>query len=197
LANPILHRVNEATFIELVLFDDLRHELLTFLGGRHSDVRSTAALIAVVARKCHATPDQLRDAIRLLEAEDRAEADDVLLDLLFHPDIPDDVLLQLAEQGKFISVLGHRSGPRRLLEFLADTHRHPEAITTLALKYYGSSVAPAKPFREFLRRYEDVEMLEYNLRRASSLDEKKREIVREVFGNHSESATGRGKKPRR
>ncbi len=182
----------ESTFIELVLFDDLRKALLTFLGGGTADVRSTAALIAVVAEKCHATAGQLREAVRLLEADGRAAANDVLLDLLCHPEMPEDVLVRLAEDGKFIPALGHRARPRRLLEILADKHRHPEAVTTLALNYYGRVEAPAKPFRDFLRRHEDMVILEDALR-AGSLDDKKRAIVREVFGDDGESTPSRRK----
>jgi hypothetical protein len=194
--NPVLHRLNEATFIELILFDELRHELLTFLGGSSSDVRSTAALIAAVAKKCVATPDQLRKAIRLLEAEDRSEAKNVLLELLFHSEVPEDVLSKFAEEGKFISALGQRSGPRHLLEILAGKHRYPQAITTLALNCYGAKDQPARPFREFLERYKEIEMLEYHLRRATSLDKKKQEIVREVFGDDRTSPPS-GHKTRR
>lgn len=180
--SSIAHRLNERIFIEVLLFADLRRELLAVVAGRSAEAHSTLALVGVVAPKCHATPDELRRAIHLLEAEICTEADDVLLELLHHPEAPEDELVRLAEAGRFLPVLGHRSGPLRLLETIADKHRFPAAITTLALRYYGATGAPANAFRDFLRRFADVPMLEEALRQAPHLDDAKRAIVREVFG---------------
>lgn len=179
--NPVLHRLNEGTFIELLLYEDLRGELLAFLRRPWPEVQASWALLEVVAARCRATPGQLRSAIAALEADGSREADDTLLALLFHPDIPEDVLLRLAGAGRFITVLGHRGGPRRLLEVLAEQHRQAEAITTLALVYLGGPGMPARPFGAFIRRFADVPMLEINLRGAV-LDDRKRAIVDEVFG---------------
>ncbi len=54
MTNTILSRVTESTFIGLVLHDDLRRELISFLSGSGDAVRSTAALIGVV--ESNATP---------------------------------------------------------------------------------------------------------------------------------------------
>lgn len=179
--SPIRNRLDESIFIELLLFDDLREQLLVFLRRPWAEVQPWWALLEVVAARCHATPEQLRSAVTALETNGSREAEDTLAALLFHPDIPEDVLLRLAGAGRFITVLGHRHGPRSLLEALAEQHRYPEAITTLALTYLGVAQAPARPFGVFIRRFTDVDMLEHNLR-AADLDPRKRALVDEVFG---------------
>lgn len=179
--NPILHRLTEGTFIELLDFEDLRGELLAFLRRPWAEVRASWALLEVVAMRCQATPEQLRAGIAALEGDGSRQAEDTLAALLFHPDIPEDVLLRLAREGRFVTVLGHRRGPQPLLEVLAEQHRQAEAITTLALSYLGGRDAPAEPFGRFIRRFADVAMLEINVRDAE-LDPRKRAIVDEVFG---------------
>jgi hypothetical protein len=197
MVGSIFPRVEEATFVEVLLSDERRRALLEYLGSNAPHARSIPALISVVAPKCRATPEQLSEAIGVLRAEGSPEAGQVLRDLLFHPDVPEDLLLQLAGEDEFISVLGHRAGPRRLLELLAEKPRYPEAITTLALHHFGAKDAPDKPFREFLLRYRDVDMLEYNLVRAKGLSDAKRGIVREIFGDDPDVSPVRGKRRRR
>jgi hypothetical protein len=175
--------IDEGTFIEGLLSDEKRRMLLDFLAGSSPRARSILELISVVAPKCRATPSQLREAVALLRAESDREAREVLIDLLLHADIPEDVLMDLADDDDCLAVLGHRAGPRRLLEKLAEKYRYPEAITTLALYYYGTEEESAASFRAFLERYEDVPMLEHNLQSAKGLSEKKRKIVREVWGD--------------
>ena len=176
---PIEHAIHEGTFIELVLDGSSRRELLELVNGRDARRQGMRALVSVVAPKCEATPDQLRDAIALLDDDDGAT---LASELLFHPDVPADVLLRLATAGKYLASIAHRrSTPREVLEVLAEKHRYPEAITTLAIDHYGAPGAKAKPFRDFIARFEDVPMLEYNLRRAN-LDEAKRRAFLEVFG---------------
>jgi hypothetical protein len=80
---------------------------------------------------------------------------------------------------------------------LAEKHRYPEAITTLALRYYGAEEAPTPPFRDFLVRYRDVDMLEYNIIRAKNLPESKRRIVREIFGDAPDPSPARPRSRRR
>jgi hypothetical protein len=94
----IFHRLNEATFIELVLYDDLRSELLRFLGGGSPDVLRESALLSIVAGRCQATPEQLRHGIAMLEAEDSEEASFVLRELLCHRDVPEDVRARFPDQ---------------------------------------------------------------------------------------------------
>ena len=90
MGNPILHRVNEGTFIELVLYDDLRAQLLDFLDGPDAETRSTAALIAVVATKCDADLHQLRRAVALLQRDWREPAAWLVQLLQSHPRWPAD-----------------------------------------------------------------------------------------------------------
>ncbi len=173
------HAIREGTFIELVLDDDSRRELLELVNGRDHRRMGMRELVSVVAPKCDASPDQLRDAIALLDDDDGA---DLASELLFHAKMPVDVLLRLATEGRHLASIAHRRGtPREVLEVLAEKHRYPEAITTLAIDHYGASNAKAKPFLDFITRFEDVPMLEYNLRRAKLDDAKLRAVV-EVFG---------------
>jgi hypothetical protein len=197
MSRSVLERVSEDTFVELILSDELRRELLALLRRRAASAPSAAALIGVVASKCVATPGQLREAIDVLRAEGSSAADVVLFELLMHPDVPEGVLLRFVDDDRFLAALGHRRGPRGLLEALAKKHRYPEAITTLALMHYGTKQAPAPAFREFLREYADVPMLEYNLQRPTQLDASKQRIVREVFGIDREMSSARRKPPRR
>jgi hypothetical protein len=173
------HAIHEGTFIELVLDAASRRELLELVNGRDRRRLGLRELVSVVAPKCEASPDQLRDAITSLDDDAGA---DLASDLLFHPKMPTDVLLRFATEGKHLASIAHRAGtPREVLEVLAEKHRYPEAITTLAIDHYGAPTAKAKAFRDFIARFEDVPMLEYNLRRAT-LDDAKRRAVVEVFG---------------
>lgn len=179
---PVAARLNEATFLELVLYDDLRAELFAFVESSEARTMGERELVSIVAPRCDATEDGLRRAARLLAADPRAAAARVLAELVFHPRMPEDALLALAEAGTCLASLAHRRGTSRaVLEVLASQHRYPEAITTLAIDHYGAPGARAKPFRAFLERYSDVPMLEYNVRRAN-LDPAKRRVVALVFG---------------
>lgn len=175
----IEHAIHEGTFIELVLHDDSRRELLDLVNDDGGWRQSMRELVSIVAPKCRASEDELRRAVALLD-DDRGER--LLADLLFHPSIPEDVLLELAKRGRCIAAIAHRKGTQRtVLEVLAEEHRYPEAITTLAIDHFGAPGAKMKPFREFIARFADVPMLEYNLRRAT-LDDAKQRAFLEVFG---------------
>jgi len=179
--NPILHRLNEETFIELLVFEDLRGEMLAVLRRPWEEVQVSWALVRIIAPKCRATAEQLRTAVMALETGPSREAEDILRALLLHPDIPEDMLLRFAQAGRFVTLLGHRGGSRDLLEVLAEQHRQAEAVTTLAISYLGVDTAPAGPFGTFIRRFADVPMLELSLR-TTRLDPRKRALVDEVFG---------------
>ncbi len=207
--HPFLHQINESLFIECLLAEDQRTELLLFLSTKTQEASSLLAQISVVAPRCQATPQQLREAINLLthtrltskEVQTKAEpnkkgrankkdrvkkkawsaAEELIAELLLHPNIPEEILINYANGGMFLSSLGHRGGPLTLLEILAERYAYPEAITTIALGYYGAPYVKSKKFREFIEKHKEVEMLEYNLTRAPHLSREKRAIVQEVF----------------
>lgn len=174
----MLHYFNEESFIDVLLHADLRAKLYVAL---EADKGPAWALLSVVATKCRASAGQLQTAISALEADGSPTAESVARELLFHPGFDDETLLRLAQNPAYTTPLGHRSGPRELLEFLAERYAYPEAVTTLALNYYGAPEARAKPFAEFLERYKGIEMLEYNLLNARNLDPAKAAIVARVF----------------
>jgi hypothetical protein len=70
--------------------------------------------------------------------------DNVLQDLLFHPNVPEDVLIGFCERGEFIQTLGHRAGPRSLLVRVAELHGYPEAIISLGQLERARASDPAK-----------------------------------------------------
>ena len=168
-------------------FDDERvKEVMTFF--HHPEPGSTFWLHIIddellgypAVFEC-ATRADLQRAVSALEADVSETAESVVLELLFHPGFADETLMRLAQNPRYTTPLGHRSGPQELLEFLADRYAYPEAVTTLALHYYGAPQAGAKPFAAFLERYKGVEMLEYNLLNAQNLDPAKAAIVAKVF----------------
>jgi hypothetical protein len=138
---------------------------------------------AEVAPRCLATPEQLRDAVRsILEEEEREEADLLVSELVFHREMPEDVLFGLLERKMCLSELGHRSGPRALLERLAAEHRYSEAITTLALDYYAADDVSAEDFARFVAQHRGDFMLAHHLRRATHLSEEKRRQALALVG---------------
>jgi len=72
-----------------------------------------------------------------------------------HDSAPDDLLLELCDLGLYLDELGHRSGPRQLLERLADQHHYPEAIITLASNLYLDPNEPTDSFAAFISRHAD------------------------------------------
>lgn len=92
-----------------------------------------------------------------------------------HPDTPGDLLLEIYESGHCLDELGHRQGPRILLEKLANEANYPEAILTLAIQFYTDSSIAVEEFNGFLRRHADNDwMLETLVRRQESSAEKER-----------------------
>jgi hypothetical protein len=123
-------------------------------------------LMALLPR-CAATSDEIRALVAALPAD--GAQDRALETLLWHPAAPDDLLLALCDQERFITILGHRAGPIALLERLAERHAYPEAITTLALHHYGVDNYPLDAFVAFVRKHRGCFMLEHNLREGSRL----------------------------
>lgn len=132
-----------------------------------------------VAPVCHATPDGLRAVVALLRTRPYRALH--LLDaLLFHPQLPEDVLLDLARDPRWVTPLAHRQGPRALLEYLAQTYQTSEAITTLALSYYPHDSADI--FAHFLAQHRDNAMLRYNVPNSPALSKKQRSLAAALLG---------------
>ncbi|MBM4094658.1 MAG: hypothetical protein FJ276_35410 [Planctomycetes bacterium] len=99
--------------------------------------------------------------------------------LLTHPSLTRGVMTQiLAANPAMLRDLGHQSGPRKLLDFLAEEHRYPEAVLTIAKDLYTSPDASTADFRAFLANHADDEwMLKSLAHLAASAPEKEQELI--------------------
>ncbi|HVA47260.1 MAG TPA: hypothetical protein VNH11_12905 [Pirellulales bacterium] len=99
----------------------------------------------------------------------------------------DDLLLATYESGLCLDELGHRQGPRWLLEKLANEARYPEAIITLAIQLYTDARESAEDFRVFVERHSDhFWMLDTLVRRNPSCAEKE-SILERAIAVHPEA----------
>lgn len=104
-----------------------------------------------------------------------------------HPATPDDLLLEIYESGLCVDELGHRKGPRVLLEKLANEANYPEAILTLAIQFFTDSSIAAEDFNRFLSRHADHGwMLDTLVRRQGSSAEKEL-LLEGVIALHPEA----------
>lgn len=164
--------------ITMLLDVERRKKLIQALEAEQGSILPLTNWYSQLASCCQASEEELRQVAHILLAEN----DEHLLgDLLFHPNMPSDVLFHLVDLGYYITQLGHRSGPQELLERLASEYGYSEAITTLALYYYNQPNIPPSQFREFLEKYKNDVMLEFNLRRTKNLSEEKKQVVVEIF----------------
>lgn len=188
--------IDVATLAERLLDEPWRRELFEAL-------RREAASDAYPLRSCFeeavaqmaATPEQLREIVRIFELEHRdlalansappasrtdplgdatlfaASRMTALEDLLFHPEMPEDLLLAFCERGAFIATLGHRSGPRTLLARVAELHAYPEAIVSLGLDLFQDPAVPVPEFAAFMGTYgRDAETSAWMLRCLAEVD---------------------------
>ena len=107
------------------------------------------------------------------------QPEDLLDDLLMNPHTPEDALWAAYRRGRGITPLGHRRGPRALLEALAEEHGYSEAVVTLALHHYADEDDAA--FRRFVERHRGDFMLRSNLRHYKHLPEGKRALVADLL----------------
>jgi hypothetical protein len=143
------------------------------LVNRYFDLAYTAADAA-----------KLGEAVLALLAE-ASDGDDALLDaLLTNPETPHDALWAAYRQGRGIDALGHRRGPRALLEALAAEHEYSEAVTSLALYHYAAEDDAF--FISFVERHRADFMLRHNLRRSPLLPGHRRALVAGLIREPSE-----------
>jgi hypothetical protein len=170
-------QLTEKPLIEILLDANLRQALADAILAEHGSHLSINNHYYDLALHCEATAEQLREVIHHLQELDDSPSNRLLDPLIFHPNMPDDLLLELSEQERFIMPLGHRRGPQWLLEKLAKEHRYSEAITTLALYYYGMDSYSSDEFKAFITQYLDNHMLRSNLKHDRRLNEEKRRIA--------------------
>ncbi len=99
--------------------------------------------------------------------------DAYLSSLIWKESFPTELLLGLAKQERFLGALGHRVGPKELLEHMAFVHDFSEAITTLALDYFGQEATPIAEFASFVRQYHHCHMMQHNLQRSERVSEER------------------------
>ncbi len=130
----------------------------------------------------------------------RSDTEQVYLHwLLTHPQAPEEALLRLCEQGLYLDDLGHRQGPRSLLEMLAARYHYPEAVLTLGKQIYVSAVESAATLHDFLRQQLDQSWLFESLARETASSPEKEQVflqiaeelpvweaVRDVHARHQE-----------
>jgi hypothetical protein len=96
--------------------------------------------------------------------------------LISHPEAPEDLLLSLCDQGLYLDVLGHRQGPRALLEKMAAQHRYPEAVVTLGKRLYADPQESTESLRAFLDEFRDSAWLFESLARTERSSAEKEQI---------------------
>jgi hypothetical protein len=100
--------------------------------------------------------------------------------LLTHPQAPEEALLRLCEQGLYLDDLGHRQGPRSLLEMLAFRYHYPEAVLTLGKQIYANPAESASVLHDFLRRQLDQSWLFESLAGATASSPEKEQVFLDV-----------------
>jgi hypothetical protein len=103
--------------------------------------------------------------------------------LLEHPEAPESVLLDFCDRGLFLDDLGHRPGPRRLLERLAAKHRYPEAILTLGKQLYTDPAEPVSALRAFLTEHRDSPWLFTSLAHQEARPPEKEAVLLDLAAN--------------
>ncbi len=167
--------ITKSNLLQVLLDPHLRrglHLALAHSGPEGSNQYWTAC------NECDASKHDLRDIFAtVLAGEERDH--DLLEPLVFHRNMPEDLLLDLCDQEKFISQLGHRRSPRSLLEQMAERHNYDEAITTLALCFYKDD--PLETFVRFVEKYKNCWMLQFNLAyKCADFDAEKASFIRQV-----------------
>ncbi len=174
--------LTDDTFFDVILDADRRAALraalrreqgtLLPLTNRYSDLACTVD-----------DAEKLAQAVFALLDEPADEDDDERLvePLLGNPATPHEALWAAYRQDRGIDALGHRRGPRDLLEALAQEHAYDEAITSLALFHYASEDDAF--FRAFVERHRGSFMLRYNLRRSPLVPDGRRALVADLIGD--------------
>ena len=99
----------------------------------------------------------------------------------------EEVLIELSQFEEFRSQLGHRSGPRRLLEVLADKYDYDEAILTLGRTLFMSPGESLAVFEQFLTRHRLHEWLLQTLAYLQASSPQKDAAYQEAVVQHPSS----------
>lgn len=125
----------------------------------------------------------VRRALELNIAEKR---EDRLPWLLTHPSLTESVITEILDSNPdLLCELGHQSGPPKLLHFLAEKYRYPEAILTIANNLYTSPDASTADFQAFLAKHADNEWMLKSLAHLRASTAKKEEELIAVLKSHT------------
>jgi hypothetical protein len=177
-ARPIIEILLDASLCQ-ALVDALAAE-----HGRHLPIHHQYHRLALHGE---ATAEQLRQVLHTLIERDYSVGHTLIGPLIFHPNMPDDLLLELCEHERFITPLAHRRGPHWLLEKLAKEHRISEAITSLALYYYATDNYSDDEFKAFIYQYQDDFMLRWNLKPPRHFSKAKHQIALSLLEQYDQS----------
>ncbi|HEU4453709.1 MAG TPA: hypothetical protein VFR81_11650 [Longimicrobium sp.] len=169
--------LSEETFFDHLLDPGRRKALAAAMRAEQGSPRPLTRRYEELAYAV-ADADRLGRAVHAL-LDDTPSDDRFLHDLLMNPHTPEDALWAAYRRGRGITPLGHRRGPRALLEALAEEHEYSEAIASLALFHYAREDDGA--FRRFVERHRSDYMLRWNLRRSRHVPEEKRALVADLL----------------
>lgn len=131
-----------------------------------------------LAEKCKATPAQLA---ALVDAMLREPGSLVLLDnLSSHPEMPEASLNLLLDCGRCIGHIGHRHGPRAILERMASEHEYTESIITLVLSYFDEPSEDAA-WAAFVERHVGNMSVRRNLMRCHGFSKPRKAVAKAIF----------------
>lgn len=122
---------------------------------------------------------------RAIEVHVNERRDDRLSWLLTHPSLTEGVLVDLLDSNPaMLSELGHQPGPRKLLDFLAEKYRYPEAILTIAKDLYTNPELSTAEFQAFLTKHAENEWMLKSLAHLAPSTSEKEEGLIAVLRNH-------------
>ena len=165
--------VTPDNFASILTSDFRRSALLASMRAETGSFLPLTNRVAEVARQFKTNRDELS---QIVAAELRAQRDDFIGDIVFHPDMDERALMQVYESGRCTVALAHRAGPPSLLERIAREHRIEEAVLTLLLNYYATDQYSESQFVDFVRRYADVHGVRYELENKTNIPDHKREL---------------------
>lgn len=172
--------LTEANLFHVLLDPQRRAALRGALRGEQGTVLPLTHRYFDLAYTADDAPSLGRAVLALLA--ERADEDGRLLEpLLSNPATPHDALNEACRQGRGMTALGHRRGPRGLLEVLAETHGSSEAITSLALFHYANEDDAF--FRAFVERHRGDALLRATLVRSPLVPDHRRALVADLVGD--------------
>jgi hypothetical protein len=144
--------VDPTTLVAKALRPLWRHDLYRTLESADDTVPLWNAVHRAAA-VAEASATQLRHVVDSVVAEGH---EDVGGGFVHNPNMSEEYLLELCDRGVLTCELGHRRGPRALMERMCAVHRCPEAVLTLGLDLYRDPAVPPAEFAGFVHRYRDV-----------------------------------------